>query len=739
MELQTQVKLKLLLSFFHIPKRNVEEWRTELEEIIEVAIVDSDSWVAMIAEIIKTYPSMGALNLDIREQGDNQRIVQDLAAELRRVVKKHNEAGLLPMECSYLNRSAFLVAAPQQPGPTKHFNLKRKPKAAQLRADLVARSTDAQANMKKSQLPTVPVRSRGMPRNNDTIPMRGIPRSMSGPGMMRNSSLTPLSARPSRPPLTARRKDGGIKLLDINESPIAAQQAKKRRKLQEAAENKAAEAEAKQQKIQQQQEAAAAAAAAQEAAAQQQQQQQQAAAEQQESAADVSELQKLTPLEPVAEIQEDTSTPTPDYAAGLTPSQPPTPGGPPAPQATPILSNTVATAAALQVGGSVQLPAGTIISRQSIQSTSSSSPPQPPHQGVVTLPSLGAHQRILVTQTPGGGEQRLILANAAGSNTGGEQRILLSGDQRIILAPAGAGGEQRIILTNPSTGTATEQRIIVAPSGTGEQRILVAPSVAAGAGSEQRIILASPSAGGEQRILVAPGGAQGTILQQSAGGQTLVYRTLPPAQTFSSAEPQQHSDSSQPQYATLQPVQPEVLYAVSAVPGSDGVVSQQQVIALTQQQHQQQTTVLQPAVTPAVTSAAVSAQQQQQQQVLQPQVQVVPAQQQQQQQQQQKRNLTLTKEQMLEAQEMFRTSNKVTRPEKALILGFMAGSRDNPCPHLGNIVTIKLSEGEETVNQPGGTSINMLAETHFQMNYNTGEWRRIKKYRTLPVDQQTAQ
>lgn len=30
---------------------------------------------------------------------------------------------------------------------------------------------------------------------------------------------------------------------------------------------------------------------------------------------------------------------------------------------------------------------------------------------------------------------------------------------------------------------------------------------------------------------------------------------------------------------------------------------------------------------------------------------------------------------MLEAQEMFRAANKVTRPEKALILGFMAGSR----------------------------------------------------------------
>ena len=44
----------------------------------------------------------------------------------------------------------------------------------------------------------------------------------------------------------------------------------------------------------------------------------------------------------------------------------------------------------------------------------------------------------------------------------------------------------------------------------------------------------------------------------------------------------------------------------------------------------------------------------------------------------QRRNLSLTKEQMLEAQEMFRTANKVTRPEKALILGFMAGSRFVP-------------------------------------------------------------
>ena len=128
----------------------------------------------------------------------------------------------------------------------------------------------------------------------------------------------------------------------------------------------------------------------------------------------------------------------------------------------------------------------------------------------------------------------------------------------------------------------------------------------------------------------------------------------------------------------------------------------------------------------------------------QPQVQQAPA-------PQVRKQLTLTKEQMFEAQEMFRTANKVTRPEKALILGFMAGSRDNPCPHLGkienkdfdkeiltfslifkgNVVTIKLSENQESVLQNDGTYLTMIVEIHFQMNYSSGEWKRIKKYRRL--------
>lgn len=126
---------------------------------------------------------------------------------------------------------------------------------------------------------------------------------------------------------------------------------------------------------------------------------------------------------------------------------------------------------------------------------------------------------------------------------------------------------------------------------------------------------------------------------------------------------------------------------------------------------------------------------------------------------------------MLEAQEMFRTANKVTRPEKALILGFMAGSRgiyiyiylfkiffnikyllikkihlfiyifiylDNPCPKLGNIVTVMLSENIEEVTQPDGTTVPMLVETHFQMNYTNGEWKRIKKNRRIITEESTS-
>lgn len=56
---------------------------------------------------------------------------------------------------------------------------------------------------------------------------------------------------------------------------------------------------------------------------------------------------------------------------------------------------------------------------------------------------------------------------------------------------------------------------------------------------------------------------------------------------------------------------------------------------------------------------------------------------------------------------------------------------ENPCPHLGNIVTIKLSEDEEIITAADGIATTRIVETHFQMNYAVGEWKRIKKMRKI--------
>ena len=45
--------------FFSIPRRNLEAWRRELEDILDVAADDSEPWVQMLSELMKTYPSSG--------------------------------------------------------------------------------------------------------------------------------------------------------------------------------------------------------------------------------------------------------------------------------------------------------------------------------------------------------------------------------------------------------------------------------------------------------------------------------------------------------------------------------------------------------------------------------------------------------------------------------------------------------------------------------------------------------
>ncbi|XP_068732980.1 negative elongation factor A-like isoform X2 [Montipora capricornis] len=102
-----------------------------------------------------------------------------------------------------------------------------------------------------------------------------------------------------------------------------------------------------------------------------------------------------------------------------------------------------------------------------------------------------------------------------------------------------------------------------------------------------------------------------------------------------------------------------------------------------------------------------------------------------QQQQGNKRQLALTRDQMLAAHEMFKNANRVSRAEKALILGFMAGVREKPYSHQGPIITIKLSENTENVSASDGSQQTQLVEMLFEMNYDTGHWRRLKRTRVV--------
>ncbi|EMP39389.1 Negative elongation factor A [Chelonia mydas] len=199
--LSSAVKLKLLLGMLPLPRRAVDEMKGALTEIIQLATLDSDPWVLMVADILKSFPDTGSLNLDLEEQNPN---VQDILGELREKVSECETSAMLPLECQYLNKNALTTLAGPLTPPVKHFQLKRKPKSATLRAELLQKS-----------------------------PLKGIPKQAPFRSPTAPSVFSPAGNRtpipPSRTPL---RKERGVKLLDISELDMvgAGREAKRRRK-----------------------------------------------------------------------------------------------------------------------------------------------------------------------------------------------------------------------------------------------------------------------------------------------------------------------------------------------------------------------------------------------------------------------------------------------------------------------------------------------------------------------------
>nr|XP_056704848.1 negative elongation factor A [Euleptes europaea] len=466
--LSSPVKLKLLLGALHLPRRAVDEMKVALGDIIQLATLDSDPWVLMVADILKSFPDTGSLNLDLEEQNPN---VQDILGELREKVSECETSAMLPLECQYLNKNALTTLAGPLTPPVKHFQLKRKPKSATLRAELLQKSTETAQQLKKTAGVPFHAKGRGLVKKIDTTtPLKGIPKQAPFRNPTTPSVFSPAGNRtpipPSRTPLS---KERGVKFLTIKELEVvsAGREAKRRRK---TLDSKVVEKPAKEETI----------------------------------------LENATP----------------DYAAGLVSTQ----------------------------------KLGALNNEPALASTS----------------YLPAAPSIVPSSS---------YVPSSDAQTAGSAREPLAAKEEAATPPAGAVPTQ-----------------------------------------------------------------------------------------FQQRTPMYNSNAN----------------SVAATPASP---------------------VTPPATAPAVQAPPAAPQTQQ----------AAP-----------KKTLLLTREQTYAAQEMFKTANKITKPEKALILGFMAGSRENPCQEQGNIIQIKLSEHTEQLPKADGTgSTTMLVDTVFEMNYATGQWTRLKKYKPL--------
>ncbi|XP_059608942.1 negative elongation factor A [Phlebotomus argentipes] len=868
-DLQTQVKLKLLLSFFHIPRRHVEEWKKELEEIIEVAGLDSELWVSMVAETMKTFPATGSLNTEISDYDETRPIFTDMVNDLKKLVNKHSDLCMLPLECQYLNKAALISVVGQQSPPVKHFTLKRKPKSVQLRAELLQKSSDAQSTLKKASAPTIPLRSRGMPRKmTDTTPLKGIPSRMPTCGFRSPTAGSGLS-RPNLSRTPAGRKDGGIKLLDIADQPLGYAAAKKRKRQME---------------LEEQQKKAEAMAAATASGA------------------------SSTPTSSV-------SSSTPDYAAGLTASAIYTQPATPASSLTASVKETPLNSVnSVTSGVSKGVTGASVISTSSIVASSGGATPKhnvmeamydmkqvmdckadsptEEYEEIVTSPTTPKAPKMstklitsatIVSQAPSLVKAEPTSHIPAASSTvtsspqsGGAQVIsqtvisspmslnmpaltvfsspsavqgshivrqeVPSGGQTVVVSQASTASPQQFhqiaqmpkivqiktaptIMMGPSntssipplipsqphqvigsshitTPTSNVVTLVAGPQTGQTQTLGQTAQIVTGQGGQKFAVMSAPNVKGKTFILTNPGmlAQKGVIIKSVAPGGNTIYQQIPisnvsglqnltgttiltgspagiiktsgeqsgqattatlnqipalvptrsisqniPSLTPVVIAPQNQQQnipalitnvSSLQQQNTIQSPQGTIIRPVLATNMQGLNVLNQQGYTLIQRPGGQPTLIQAIPASQATVQQAQQAPSQQQAAQIQRSATVQAVQQPGQPRQVQsaqpiRKGLSLSSEHVNKVHEMFRGANRVTRLDKALILGFISGQRENPRPNPDNVVTITLNQTKEKVKQEDDTDAVMLVESFIRLDYNTMEYKTFQKYRRL--------
>lgn len=76
---------------------------------------------------------------------------------------------------------------------------------------------------------------------------------------------------------------------------------------------------------------------------------------------------------------------------------------------------------------------------------------------------------------------------------------------------------------------------------------------------------------------------------------------------------------------------------------------------------------------------------------------------------------------------LFEQSNALSAEHMKVILAFLAGTRVNPYPHLGNVVQFLLHQEDKVT--PDANQTPYIEQLIFEINYETGTWRKLRRKR----------
>lgn len=698
--LTSTVKLKLLLGILHLPRRNMDEMKHTIEGLVELALEDTDQWVRLVADVVKTYPIRGKLNIDLASNG----IAASVIEQLREKVDDSNVFATLPLECQYVNKNALQSLVGSQPPPVRHFALRRKPKSAALRVDLMQRSSEASSQAKKEK--TVPVKHRDMTRKfSDASPMRGIPKAPSI-GHRQEGFRSQTTTNANLPPsggsrsVSRFRSERGTKLLDISEQPLGIREQKRRKKQQQEEEINAPPSNTQEEKPDETPDYAAGLP--------------QTVVPSEDMDEDV-DNQPESDSKSEDEDKNDVDMEDEEYEQGHYPPESPE-------------NNSLSTIDQEQPSPpeSVSQPMpeppkpALVEKRPSVEELPVYAMPATPSP--YFRPVTSTINPVVTTASPvrqisgiSGTAQTTMLSPQMHSNVMPPARTNISISYSNAPPPSGPTSTS---LSNPMLSRdppplISPPRISVGSDVVPEQRQLVIQSSALRQASSypqtpgfyapiirQQASQLSQQTAQLQRQQPPPVGQSNTLMHPNARSYTRPVQLQPNAVQYvvrPNLVQLQQGTSHTPGFSAA-PNPTLVSGLPQNVPNSNAQVLQHQLqmqqARLQQQQHQQHMPIQQNQIP--------------------------------------KKTLVLTREQMDHAQEMFKTANRLSRQEKSIILGFMAGSRDNPAPDKGDVLQITLSEHEQLMKNPsGGDHIPVLVETYFEMNYRTGDSakkQRLKQY-----------